>query len=136
MSVVSVSLLPESDRKDIVSSFCLKFVILTVKAELDQLVEGLKILNLIQQSLFIHEDVPLNGDTLYDMFRCELSNYMSNQRDVEEAQLLNCLFIIAIMFSNASIDPNVRGRCYQCVQFSLCPDTRMQQETLIANPQL
>ncbi len=88
----------DRDRKDIISSLCLKFVILAVKAELDQLVEGLKtldILTLVKNNpvsakiLFIHEPIYLTGESLYDMFRLDISNSMSNNRDVEEAQLLN-----------------------------------------------
>ena len=88
-----------ADREDIISSLWLHFVVLTAKAELDDLVAGLKSLDILSPvrenpvlscQLFI-KGTPkcLSADTLYDMFTADLSPSMSNWRDKEEAQLVN-----------------------------------------------
>ena len=87
------------EREGIISSLCLHFVILSAKAELDEMVNGLKsleILTLVRSNpgvvrqLFVKgTPKPLTADSLYDMFTPELSPPMSNWREKEEAQLLN-----------------------------------------------
>lgn len=96
----AVHSIAESEKDDIISSLCLHFVILTSKAELDGLVNGLKsleVLSLIQSNpntsrkLFVRstDNNVLTADLLYDMFSAELSPLMSNTRDKKEAQLFN-----------------------------------------------
>jgi hypothetical protein len=89
----------EVEREDIISSICLHFVILSAKAELDEMVNGLKSLEVltlvrsnpgVSRQLFVKGNpTPLTADSLYDMFTPELSPPMSNGREKEEAQLLN-----------------------------------------------
>jgi transcription antitermination factor NusG len=88
----------EVECEDIISSVCLHFVILSAKAELDEMVNGLKSLEVltlvrsnpgVSRQLFVKGNpTPLTADSLYDMFTPELSP-MSNRREKEEAQLLN-----------------------------------------------
>lgn len=87
------------EREGIISSLCLHFVVLSAKAELDDLVDGLKsleILSLVRNNpqvarqLFVKgTPKPLTADSIYDMFTPVLSPQMSNLREKEEAQLLN-----------------------------------------------
>ena len=89
----------DAEREGIISSLCLHFVILSAKAELDEMVNGLKSLEIlslvrsnpaIARQLFVRgTPKPLTSDSLYDTFTPELSPPMSNWRDKEEAQLLN-----------------------------------------------
>lgn len=84
----------EHDRENIISALCLKSVILTSKAELDQLLEGLQALDMLSlirshpctKQLFIHVSMALTG---VEMFKADLSPEMSNSRELEECQLLH-----------------------------------------------
>ena len=85
--------------EDIISALCLHFVVLSIKAELDDLVNGLKsldVLSLVRENPVLARQLFVKGiqecltaDTLYDMFTADLSPPMSNGRDKEEAQLMN-----------------------------------------------
>ena len=88
------------EREGIISSLCLHFVILSAKAELDEMVNGLKsleILSLVRSNPVVARQFfvkgtpkPLTADSLYDMFTLELSPPMSNGRE-KEVQLLSLL---------------------------------------------
>lgn len=90
----------ESDRDTIISSLCLHSVILMSKAELDQLIDGLKCLEILEllkssnpcvsHKLFFRSTANiLTVEYIYDLFSPSLSSVMSNTRDKEEAQLFN-----------------------------------------------
>lgn len=89
----------ESDRDTIISSLCLHSVILMSKAELDQLIDGLKCLEILEllrsnpcvsHKLFVRSTANiLTVEYIYDLFSPSLSSVMSNTRDKEEAQLFN-----------------------------------------------
>ena len=89
----------DSDREGIISSLCLHYVVLASKAELDDMVEGLKslgVLSLIRDNpimarqLFVKHEQPLTAEILFDTFSAaDLSPQMSNVRDQEEKQLMN-----------------------------------------------
>ena len=88
-----------ADRDKLISSLCLHFNILVVKAELDQLLDGLKelgVLGLIRDNpnearhLFVHNTAKqLTADKVFDLFVANLSPLMSNARDTQEAQVLH-----------------------------------------------
>ena len=88
----------EENRQDIISSMCLHYVILLAKAELDQLVDGLKsldVLDILQKNpttarqLLIHMPKPIDADQMYNLFVPNISPEKSNLREEEEAQLFN-----------------------------------------------
>lgn len=91
--------IPDADKEGVISSLCLHFVVLATKAELDDMVNGLKslgILALIRENPVLARQLFVKGspkhltaDTLYDIFTADLSPPMSNWRDKEEAQLMN-----------------------------------------------
>ena len=85
------------DLDQIVQAFATHFAIISVKAELDQIVDGLKgweVLQLIRSNpnkmrqLFLHEEIHITADIMFNMFRSNLSPTGSNQRELEEAVLL------------------------------------------------
>lgn len=88
----------DADREGIISSLCLHFVLLTSKAELDDMLEGLKclgVLTLIRNNPVVTRQLFIKGspkhltaEEMFDMFTPNLSPQMSNLRD-KEAQLMN-----------------------------------------------
>ena len=88
-----------SDRHDIVNAFAMHYSIISVKAELDQMVKGLEmygIYELIQankqlmRQLFVHfKPLTFTADMLFDMFPAKFSPVGSNAREAEEAALMN-----------------------------------------------
>ena len=87
------------DRESIVSSMALHFGVLSVKAELDQILCGLSstlnALSLIREnavvmrSLFIYQcRQPPTADALFDLFPAKFSPPGSNAREKEEATVL------------------------------------------------
>ena len=69
----------ECDRERIINNFCLKFVILVAKAELDQLLEGLKSLDMLSlirnypassQKLFLYVETGESYSKLILVPRC------------------------------------------------------------------
>ena len=88
-----------SDRHDIVNAFAMHYSLISVKAELDQLVKGLEaygVYELIQankqmmRQLFVHfKPLVFTADMLFDMFPAKFSPEGSNARDAEEAALMN-----------------------------------------------
>ena len=93
--VTSINL---SDRNKLVSAIAMHYSVVRVKAELDQIVNGLKVLKieeLIQanpqkmRELFVHfKPLPLTADALFDMFPARFSPICSNKRESEEAALM------------------------------------------------
>lgn len=87
------------DQEGIISALCLHFTTLCVKAELDQLVDGLNCLGVlsfvranpaVSRSLFtLGATPPLSGECVFDMFQARLSPTGSNAREREEAQLVH-----------------------------------------------
>lgn len=87
------------DRDRIVQAFATHFTIITVKAELDQMTEGLKALGVLQlihsnpkkmRQLFVRESkVKLTADILMDIFRFNLSPLGSNTRECEETVIMH-----------------------------------------------
>ena len=87
-----------SDRDDIVQSMANHFSISSVKAELDQLTEGLKVLdvlnlfreypNSMRPLLLYSKPIRLTSDYIIDIFKPMLSLPGSNVREREEAILL------------------------------------------------
>lgn len=108
----------DADREGIISSLCLHFVVLATKAELDDLVNGLKLLDVLTlireypvlaRQLFVKGNPKcLTADSLYDLFTADLSPPMSNWRDKEEAQLMNWAHFLQF----------VEGMCLLCVNTS------------------
>lgn len=95
----SVTAIELSDRHDIVNAFAMHYSIISVKAELDQMVKGLEmygIYELIQankqlmRQLFVHfKPLTFTADMLFDMFPAKFSPVGSNAREAEEAALMN-----------------------------------------------
>ena len=88
------------DLLELIRSLCLHFVIYTAKSELDQLREGLEVLNLlsVMQSnstlfmpLFVGSNRPqLTADSLLGLFKVKSwSPAGSNSRECEEAVIFN-----------------------------------------------
>ena len=99
-------LLKFSDLDRIVQDFSIHFSIICVKAELDQLAEGLKTLGVLEllrsnpnamRQLFIHSEVPLTVDLMLDMFVSNLSPSGSNSREMEEAVVMNWVNYLQII---------------------------------------
>ena len=100
-----ISQLPASiaakDQTAIVSAIALHYTILVVKAELDQLVQGLETLGILSllrnhptsaRPLLTHSDArPLTAGDVFDMFQPQLSPPGSNAREREEDQLIKWL---------------------------------------------
>lgn len=94
-----VLMIRDVDRDSIISSICLHYTILVSKAELDDMIKGLKsldVLSLLRRNpaatcdLFLHKTMtPLTAESLYSMFTAILSPQMSNYREKEESQLMN-----------------------------------------------
>ena len=94
------SIVESSDRNIIVNCLCKHYSIAQVKAELDQLVEGLEMFkfqelvnsapNLIRQ-LFVHfKPLKLTSEDIFNMFPPEFTaSTGSNMRELEEAALIN-----------------------------------------------
>ncbi len=87
-----------SDRDAIVESMATHFSILSVKAELDQLIEGLKVLDVLnlyrdypkimRPLLIYNKPKSLTSDYILDVFKPLLSINGSNVQEKEEAILL------------------------------------------------
>ena len=88
-----------SDRDGLVQSFALHYSVFNVKAELDQLLDGMKtlgVLDLIRSNpntmrqLFVAGGEPvLTADSMFDLFKGVLSPLGSNQRDKEELVIVH-----------------------------------------------
>ena len=86
------------DCEKIVNAFALHFSVIRVKAELDQIINGLAMFGVkqlaeenrqITRSLFVHfKPMPLTADELFDMFPPEFSPKGSNRREAEESALM------------------------------------------------
>ena len=82
------------DRDRIVSSLASYFTVIRVKAQINQLIEGLHVLgvfDLIQanlqksQQLFVHSKLkPMTADEILNIFTARLSLLRSNKREQEE----------------------------------------------------
>lgn len=87
------------DRETVIKSFCLHFVILSVKAELDDILDGMSafgILTFVREypalcrELFVKGySKPPTADYVFDLFKPSLSQQGSNMREVEEKQVVN-----------------------------------------------
>ena len=87
-----------SDRYNIVQSMATHYSIVSVKAELDQFVDGLRasgVLELFQKfptvmrpTLLCKEPLPLTSDHMIDLFEPIMSISGSNRREEEEAIVL------------------------------------------------
>ena len=96
---MAVNAIELGDCSDIVNAFAMHYSIISVKAELDQMVKGLEaygIYELIQgnrqfmRQLFVHfKPLAFTADMLFDMFPAKFSPEGSNARDAEEAALMN-----------------------------------------------
>ena len=95
------------DLPELIRSLCLHFIIYTAKSELDQLREGLEVLNLlsVMQSnstlfmpLFVGSNHPqLTADSLLGLFKVKSwSPEGSNSRECEEAENMKCGFLLAL----------------------------------------
>lgn len=92
------SSLQYDDLDRIVQAFATHFSIVCVKAELDQLTEGLNALgildlirsnpNKMRQLFFSGNEVSLTADKMLAMFHSNLSPLGSNRRESEEAVLM------------------------------------------------
>ena len=97
------------DRDRIVQGIASHYAIIRVKAELDQILEGLNTLelqDLIRQNpqkmrpLFLHADpVPLTADQMIDLFTTKFSPVGSNRREVEEAIVMHWVNFIQMIES-------------------------------------
>ena len=95
----SVTAIELNDRHDIVNTFAMHYSLISVKAELDQMVKGLKmygVYELIQanyqlmRQLFVHfNPLTFTADMLFDMFLAKFSPVGSKAREAEEAALMN-----------------------------------------------
>lgn len=90
-----------SDRDRLVQSFSMHYSILMVKAELDQMLDGMKTLGVLDlmrsnpktmRPLFVPGGPVLTTDSMFDLFRGVFSPKGSNQREIEES--------IIVMWSN------------------------------------
>lgn len=96
---MAVNAIELSDHHDIVNAFAMHYSIISVKAELDQMVQGLEaygVYKLIQgnrqlmRQLFVHfKPLTFTADKLFDMFPAKFSPEGSIARDAEEAALMN-----------------------------------------------
>ena len=87
------------DLDRIVQAFATHFAVICVKAELDQLADGLKTLDIFDllrsnpnkmRQLFVNENPDsLTADKMLDMFLSNLSPLGSNRRESEEAVVMN-----------------------------------------------
>ena len=85
------------DKEDIVHSIALHYVILSVKAELDQIVQGLNEGDLLWisnearklENLFLYKSGSLTATQIEDLFPPTMSACGSNRRDAEEEILLH-----------------------------------------------
>ena len=83
---------------------CLHYTILAIKAELDQLVNGLQTLGVLtllrdhpntMHSLFVYSEArPMTAGDLFDMFPPHLSAAGSNSMEREEDQLMKWLHFL------------------------------------------
>ena len=95
----SVTAIELSNHHDIVNAFTMHYSLISVKAELDQMVKGLRmygVYELIQankqlmRQLFVHfKPLTFTADMLFDMFPAKFSPVGSNAREAEEAALMN-----------------------------------------------
>ena len=88
-----------TDRDSMVQSMATHYSVLSVKAELDQLIDGLKVLGVLdllrnypkvmRPLLLCKKPVCLTSDYVIDMFKPVMSLPGSNQREKEEALTLH-----------------------------------------------
>ena len=105
------------DRKQIVQSITNYFTVVRVKAQIDQIMDGLKCLGIDEliksypstmHRLFISRPEPLTSDSVFNLFQSKLSPEGSNRREDEEQmvmysnyylELIGCkLFFLSTMF--------------------------------------
>ena len=81
------------DRKQIVQSTANYFTVVRVKAQIDQIVDGLKCLEINEliksypasmHRLFVSQPEPLTSDSVFNLFQSKLSPLGSNRREDEE----------------------------------------------------
>ena len=87
-----------NDQTVIISAMCLHYTVLAIKAELDQIVNGLETLDLLflvrqnptaARPLFVHSHATLlTAGDVFDIFHPKLSDAGSNKREKEEDQLM------------------------------------------------
>ena len=119
----SVTAIELSDRHDIVNAFAMHYSLISVKAELDQMVKGLEmygVYELIQankqlmRQLFVHfKPLTFTADMLFDMFPAKFSPVGSNAREAEEAALMNWVNYIQEIEGKSAIYRHTRR--YVCV---------------------
>ena len=101
------------DKELLVSSMAKHFTVLKVKGELDQIICGMSstmnVLELVRsnsnltRSLFLFSKCPpLTADAIFDMFEVTLSPIGHNQRDCEEAVMMNWAELTQFLESKSS----------------------------------
>ena len=105
-----------SDRDRILNSMATHYAVKYMKAEVDQLKEGLKAMGVLDvivsnprkmRPLFVHHEpatVHLTADKMIDLFTPVLSPVGSNQRELEEAVMMHWVNYIQMIESKSLCD--------------------------------
>ena len=95
-----------ADRDRIVQSIANYFTVIRVKAQIDQLSDGLKALGVLDimkgnphsmRELFLAKPKPITADGMINLFEVRFSPVGSNRREDEEAVVLQWIHLIQLI---------------------------------------
>ncbi len=94
------------ERKGVVQSIANYFTIVRVKAQIDQMIDGMKCLGIDEllkcypstmYRLFISQPVPLTSESMFNLFLARLSPEGSNKRENEEQIIVYWNYLLELI---------------------------------------